>query len=94
MNSDTPSALEPALANHPFFRFLSYCWLILLLPWLPMALLSGMAFDGGPTWHAYLFMWAMWTYPLSVIVVLILRRSVPLSVFLPVLNVAAIVIAG
>jgi pheromone shutdown protein TraB len=94
MNSDSSSSLEHVLAKHPFFKFLSYCWLILLLPWLPMALLSGMAFDGGPTWRAYLFAWAMWTYPLSVVAAFILRRSIPASVFLPALNVAAIVIAG
>lgn len=43
--------------------------LALLLPWLPFALLSGMAFDGGDTLHARFFLLSVWTYPVAVIIV-------------------------
>ena len=41
-------------------------WLVLLIPWLVVGPLSGMAFDGGATPEAYAFFWSTITYPVSV----------------------------
>lgn len=66
-------------------------WAILFLPWFPLALLSGMAFDAGYNARAYTFFWSVWTYPISVAVAFFCRRKVPFLALLPVLNVAGIV---
>ena len=65
-------------------------WLVLLLPWLPLFFLSGMAFDAGPTLEAYVFVFFLWTYPISVFIVGILRNKKPLLALLPLLNVLGI----
>jgi hypothetical protein len=93
MNSEY-SGLEHPWSKHPFFKFLLYFWLTLLVPWFLLAPLSGMAFDGGPVWQSYVFVWAVWTYPLSVIAVFMLRKTMPISVFLPILNIAAILVSN
>jgi hypothetical protein len=69
-------------------------WLLLLVPWIVVALLSGMAFDGGPTLKAYLFVSSAWTYPLAVGVVAIFRKRAPLVTLLPCLNLVAFFISG
>lgn len=61
-------------------------WLILLVPWMAVGGLSGMAFDGGATPEAYVFFWSTMTYPVSVALVAIFRRWFPYAVILPVLN--------
>jgi len=63
-----------------------YFWLVLILPWFVFAGLAGMAFDGGPTRGAYVFVISVWTYPLSVLIVGFFRRRVPWVTILPVLN--------
>lgn len=62
-------------------------WCALLVPWFPFALLSGMAFDGGPTIQAYLFAASVWTYPITVGIAAIFRKRVPGLLMLPLLNV-------
>lgn len=47
-------------------RILFFIWVILLVPWLVIAPLSGMAFDGGYTVSAYAFVLSVWTYPVAV----------------------------
>jgi hypothetical protein len=70
-------------------RALFIFWLILLVPWMLVGPLSGMAFDGGATAEAYVFFWSTITYPLSVALAALFRRWYPYAVFLPVLNFAA-----
>lgn len=69
-------------------------WLALLVPWLLWAPLSGMAFDGGYTPTAYAFVWSVWTYPVTVIIVAVLRRWTPWIVLLPVVNFAGCFAGG
>jgi hypothetical protein len=65
-------------------------WLFLLLPWVPFFFLSGMAFDGGPTLRACIFVGFFWTYPISVFIVAIFRERKPLLALLPVLNILGV----
>jgi len=50
-------------------------WLILLLPWLFLAPLAPMAFDAGPTFKTYVFVWSIWTYPAAVGIAAIVRKK-------------------
>ena len=75
--------------NLGFEDILFIAWLILLLPWVPLFLLSGMAFDAGPL-RAYIFIGSLWTYPVSVVIVAIFREKKPLLAFLPILNILGI----
>jgi hypothetical protein len=63
-------------------------WLVLLVPWLIFAPLSEMAFDAGYTSATYGFVWSVWTYPVTVIIVAIFRRWIPWIVLLPIVNFA------
>jgi hypothetical protein len=69
-------------------------WFVLLIPWFPFAALAGLAFDGGPTWSAYMFVWAIWTYPITLATAFSFRRKIPFLVFLPMLNVIGFAIGG
>jgi hypothetical protein len=64
-------------------------WKLLLVPWLLLAPLSGMAFDAGPT-RGHLFMWFFWTYPVSVLISAVFKEVVPAIVALPLVNVIAV----
>jgi hypothetical protein len=46
---------------------------------------TGMAFEGGYTMDAYLFVFAAWTYPVLVGVAYVFRRRKPVLVWLPAL---------
>jgi hypothetical protein len=72
------------------FRF----WVFLLLPWLIVAPLSGMAFDAGYKFAVYVFVFAIWTYPVSVAMVWKFREKIPLIALLPCVNAAASFISG
>jgi len=52
-------------------------WGILLLPWLPLALMSGLAFDAGYTMHADVFFWSVWTYPVAILIVAFFKVGTP-----------------
>ena len=67
-------------------------WLVLFVPWLPFAALSGMAFDGGYTPQAYTFIWSIWTYPVLVAIAAIFRNRIPALALLPLLNVTAFIL--
>ena len=43
-------------------RLLLVVWLLLLVPWLMISLLAGMAFDSGNTVAAILFVVSVWSY--------------------------------
>lgn len=58
-------------------------WYVLLFPWLLFAMLSGMAFDARPAHWPYIFVSAVWVYPISVVVAAKLREKYPSLVLLP-----------
>lgn len=84
-----PAKPAPPATNKVFIA-----WLILLVPWLLWAPLSGMAFDAGYTPTAYAFVWSVWTFPVTVIIVAIVRKWVPWIVVLPVINFAGCFAGG
>ena len=69
-------------------------WLFLLFPWFPFAGLSGMAFDGGKKTSAYVFVWAVWTYPAVLLAASRLKRRFPGAIFLPFVNVFLFLVSG
>ena len=71
-------------------------WCIILVPWLPIFTLmgSGMAFEGGNTFGAYLFVAIAWAYPALVGVAFFFRRRKPKLVWLPVLPLIAIFVGA
>lgn len=69
-------------------------WCLLLVPWGVFAALSGMAFDGGYTFSAYLFVWSVETYPLSLVIAFIFRRKCPALVFLPFIHLIGVLLSS
>lgn len=76
-----PTRQSPRAAKYVF-----WFWILLLLPWLLVAPVSLMAFDGGYTAEAYAFVWSVWSYPVTLGIVAVFRRWVPWIVLLPLLN--------
>lgn len=70
------------------YNVLFVLWLLLLLPWIVIAPLSGMMFDAPPTIGVYVLFWTILTYPVPVIIAAVLRKKVPAIVLLPLLNFA------
>ena len=60
-------------------------WCVILAPWLPIFTLmgTGMAFEGGRTPGAYLFVAVAWAYPILVGVAYSFRRTRPNFIWLP-----------
>jgi hypothetical protein len=81
MPEDRTVRFNPAVA-----LVLFVIWLILLLPWLLFAGLSGMAFDAGNALRAYVYLFSLWTYPVSVWVVWKFREERPAIALFPMLN--------
>lgn len=79
---------RPTRQNPTAARYVFVFWAVLLVPWLLLAPLSGMAFDGGYNAEAYAFAWSVWTYPITVGIAAVCRRWVPWVVLLPLLNIA------
>jgi len=67
-------------------------WLILLVPWLYLAPISLMAI--GTTRNANTIVWAIWTYPVAVLIAAIVRKWEPTIVLLPFLNIGALFLSG
>jgi hypothetical protein len=78
----------------PLVKGLILAWFVLLIPWLPFAALAGMASDGGVPLTAYVFVGAIWSYPISLWIAFVARRKMPVLVLLPLLNVAAFCLVG
>jgi hypothetical protein len=68
-------------------KYVLIFWVVLLIPWLLVAPLSSMAFDGGYTSEAYAFFWSIWTYPVTVGIAAVARRWMPWIVLLPLMNI-------
>jgi len=62
-------------------------WCVILVPWLPIFTLmgTGMAFEGGYTIDAYVFVFESWAYPVLVAVAYWFRRRKPVLIWLPAL---------
>ncbi len=71
-------------------RILFFVWVILLIPWLVIAPLSGMAFDGGNSISAVGFVFSVWTYPIAVFGAFKLLDKSRNAVLLPLINMVAI----
>jgi hypothetical protein len=69
-------------------------WFFLLVPWLPLAMVSLMAFDAGPTFGVYLFVWSIWTYPVSVGIAWLFRSRVIVAPLLPFVNIVFCLVSG
>jgi hypothetical protein len=69
-------------------RVMLVIWCLILAPWVPVFSImgAGMAFEGGDTPGAYLFVLAAWTYPVLVCVAWLFRRRKPVLVWLPVVG--------
>jgi hypothetical protein len=63
-------------------------WLSLLVPWLYLAPASFMAFDGGDALHVRFFVLSICTYPVAVVIALLLRNKKPWLLLLPCINLA------
>jgi hypothetical protein len=70
-------------------------WCLILVPWLPFFTLmgTGIAFEGGDTLGAYLFVVMVWTYPALVGVALFFRRRQPKLIWLPMLPLIPVFVA-
>jgi hypothetical protein len=77
-----------------FERVLLTIWVVLLIPWLPVACLSGMAYDAGNTAGVWLFVLSTWLYGPAVIGAIKLRTRFPRAVFLPILSIAGVLLSG
>lgn len=75
-------------------RILFFIWVVLLVPWIVVAPLSGMAFDGGNTVSAYAFVLSVWTYPVAVFGAFKLLERSRNAVLLPLVNVVGIPVCG
>ena len=74
-------------------KFLFFVWLALLLPWLVEAPLIAMMYDAPPTLSIYIGTCAIWSYPLSVGVVWMLRKKNPAVALFPCMNVVVFGVA-
>jgi hypothetical protein len=69
-------------------------WLVLIIPWFWFAPLSFMAFDGGDNIHARLFVLSVCTYPIFVIVTVLLRKRSAWTLLFPCISLAGILASG
>jgi hypothetical protein len=69
-------------------------WMLSLVPWLFILLLSGMAFDNGKTLEAYVFVGSVVSYPVMVGIAGFMRRRRPFLLLLPLLSIAAAFLSG
>jgi len=59
-------------------------WLVLLVIGAPFALMgTGMAFEGGYTRSAYMFVVTVWSYPVFIVISFCLRNRHPVLLCLP-----------
>jgi hypothetical protein len=77
-----------------FDRVLLIIWVVLLIPWLPFALASGMAFDNGNTAGAWLLVLSTWLYGPAVFGAFKLRTRYTAAVFLPIVSVAGVMLSN
>lgn len=71
-------------------RVMLAIWCVLLVPWLLLAGIAGVAFDGGPSASAYVLVWSIYTYPILLGIAFHFRRRKPNLVWLPMLTFVAV----
>ena len=86
---------------HTAVNVMLVIWCVLLVPWYQVVPFAAMAADSGITTRVYVFVWSLWTYPVSVGIAFIGgvcgqngvfgRKMLPLSL-LPFLNVLGLLI--
>lgn len=77
--------------NPTIAKILIVLWVALCYPWLLLVPLAGMAFDGGHTLEAYLFVGFVLTYPLSVLSAgLLVFLKKPAAALLPSANILGV----
>ena len=66
-----------------------FIWAFLLIPWFYLFSLTGMAWDGGNSLSVvdYVGLACIWTYPVMLVIAYVLRRKLPVLIFLPLLNI-------
>jgi len=82
---------QQVVEKHPvprIYKAIFVFWLLLLMPWIVIAPLSGMMFDAPPTIGVYVGFWTILTYPVAVVIAALLRKKIPAIVLLPFLNFA------
>ncbi len=67
-------------------------WIVLLVPWPFFGYVAMFAFDGGHTVKAYVFAYSIWTYPVAVILAIVLRTRWPRAILLPLVNLLAFLV--
>jgi hypothetical protein len=77
-------------------RLLLVLWGLILMPWFPAFCMigTGMAFEGGYTPSAYMFVALAWCYPAFVVVAFLARRRRPALVLLPIIPLVTIPFSG
>lgn len=90
----TPIAMQSPKLIEILRIVLIGAWLILLIPWLYFAPASFMAFDSGDSLHARLFVLSVCTYPIAVVIALLLRNAKPWLLLLPCINLVGWFISG
>ena len=83
MNSISDLPATRGLLTEKQGKLLFIAWLLLLLPWIIVAPLMAMAFDGPHTLSIYIGVGAIWSYPLSVSVVCAFRKKNPVAALFP-----------
>lgn len=79
-----------SLSRRHCLRGVLWVWVALLLPWIVIAPLSGMAFDAGYAVDAYTYIWCVLTYPISVLIAGFLRKKRAVLALLPCANFLAV----
>jgi hypothetical protein len=84
----TPASIQP-LASIALT-----IWALLLIPWLFIAALAGMVFEGGGTAEAYVLAWSIWMYPVLLAISFFCALKRPYFVLLPILSLLGIALSG
>jgi len=89
--------MRPQIPLSTMTKLVLTIWVVLLIPWLPLAGFAGLAFDGattpGRTVVAWIFVLLIWTYPVPVWLAFAYRKERPRLVWLPLINIAPFVLA-
>jgi hypothetical protein len=94
MKPHAPIAMQDPTLLEILRIALIVAWLSLLVPWLYLAPSSFMVFEGGDTLHASFFVLSICTYPVSVVIGLLLRKRKPWLLLLPCINLVGLFVSG
>jgi hypothetical protein len=77
----------------PIVKMALVLWFVALPLWALFAMLSGMAFDAGPRFSAYCYVWSMFTYPVLLGIAFFYRRRRPGLIWLPGLTLCLVIMS-